>query len=200
MIITTRTRIAWALATAVGVAAGGTVSSFVVTVVGRPLSPLLGGLVNVLLYGALVGSVTGVVQLAVLPRGASRWYAWLLASVIGFGAGYLVASLVGEALGNAIDPKLNLVVGEGTIEDTAGAVLGLAVGLMQWRVLRRVVPRLRWWLLASAVGVGLGYGSAAAVLELFEVAVLKTNLIPAYGGIVGVFLGVAQAIALRSAP
>ena len=103
-------------------------------------------------------------------------------------------------LGNAIDPQVNLVVGEGTIENLAGAVLGVATGLAQWSVLRRlgILPRLRWWLLATAFGLGLGYGSAEAVLELFEVTILKANLVPVFGAIVGLFLGVAQAIALRA--
>jgi hypothetical protein len=199
VIVTTRTRVTWAVAAAVGLAAGATASSFVVAAFGRPLSPLLGGLVYVALYGAVIGCVAGIVQLAVIPRGAARWYPWPLANIIGFSAGYVLASLVGEALGNAIDPGVNVVVGEGTIEVTAGATLGLAIGIAQWRSLRHVLPSLTWWLVATAVGVGLGYGSAAALLELFDVAFLKANLVPAFGAIVGLFVGVAQAIALRSA-
>jgi hypothetical protein len=200
MIVTARTRIAWAVSAAVGLAAGATVSGLIVAAVGRPLSPLLGGLVYVALYGAAIGCVAGIVQLAVMPRGAARWYVWPLANIIGFSAGYVLASLVGETLGNAIDPGVNVVVGEGTIEDMSGAVLGLAIGLAQWRVLRDVLPSFKWWLVATAVGAALGYGSAAAVLELFDVTVLKANLVPAFGAIVGLFVGVAQAIALRSAP
>ncbi len=200
MIVTTRTRITWAVAAVVGLAVGATLSTLVVRAVGRPLSPQVGGLIYVGLYGAVIGCVTGIVQLAVIPRGVARWYAWPLASIVGFGVGYVLASLVGEALGNALDPGLNVILGEGTIEVTAGAVLGVAIGFAQWRVLRHVLPSLKWWLLATALGVGLGYGSAAAVLELFEVAVLKANLVPSYGAIVGLFVGVAQAIALRSAP
>jgi hypothetical protein len=200
MIATTGTRIRWAVASAVGLAAGATLSGLVVTAVGRSLSPLLGGLLYVGLYGTVIGCVAGTVQLAVIPRDAARWYVWPLASIAGFGAGYMLASLVGETLGNAIDPGLNVIVGEGTIEVTAGAVLGVAIGITQWRVLRQVLPSLKWWLVATAVGAGLGYGSAAAVLELFDVVFLKANLVPAFGAIVGLFVGVAQAIVLRSAP
>jgi len=198
VIVTTRTRIRWAVAAALGLAAGATVSSLVIAAVGRPLSPILGGLLYVALYGAIIGGVSSVVQLAIIPRGAVRWGVWTIANIAGFAVGYVLTSLVGESLGSLVDPGLNLIVGEGTIEDASGAVLGLAIGLAQWLVLRRALPRLRWWLVASAVGVGLGYGSAAAVLELFEVAVLKTNLITSFGAIVGLFLGVAQATALRT--
>lgn len=197
MIVTMRTRIRWAVAAALGLAAGATVSSLVVAAVGRPLSPILGGLLYVALYGAIIGGVSSVVQLAIIPRGAVRWDVWTIANIAGFALGYVLASLVGESLGALVDPGLNLIVGEGLIEDASGAVLGLAIGLAQWLVLQRARPRLRW-LVATAVGVGLGYGSAAAVLELFEIPVLKTNLIPSFGAIVGLFLGVAQATALRT--
>src|SRR6266550_874536 len=100
MIVTTRTRITWAVAAVVGLAVGATLSTLVVTAVGRPLSPQVGGLIYVGLYRAVIGCVTGIVQLAVIPRGVARWYAWPLASIVGFGVGYVLASLVGEALGN----------------------------------------------------------------------------------------------------
>ena len=50
------------------------------------------------------------------------------------------------------------------------------------------------WLLTSAVGGALGYGVAAAVLELFEVPILKTNLVPSFGAILGLFVGVSQGL------
>jgi hypothetical protein len=67
---------------------------------------------------------------------------------------------------------------------------------VQWLVLRRLVDVGRWWIAASAVGAGLGYASAAAVLELLEVPVLKAALIPSFGAIVGLFTGAAQGVTL----
>jgi hypothetical protein len=198
VIVTLRTRVTWVVTAAVGLAAGATASSYIVAAVGRPLSPLFGGLVYVALYGAVIGCIAGIVQLGVMPRGAVRWSLWIGANVVGFGAGYVLASIVAEALGNAIDPAVNLVLGEGTIEVTAGAVLGLAVGVAQSRAMRNVLPSRAWWVVATAVGVGLGYGAAAAVLGLFDVTLLKANFVPAFGAIAGLFVGLAQAIALRS--
>ena len=102
--VTTRTRIRWAVAAALGLAAGATVSSVVVAAVGRPLSPIVGGLLYVALYGAIIGGVSSVVQLAILPRGAVRWDVWTIANIAGFALGYVLASLVGESLGALVDP------------------------------------------------------------------------------------------------
>ena len=199
MIATARGRVTWAITAAVGLALGATLSGLIVAAAARPLSPLVGGLVYVALYGAIIGGVTGLAQLAAIPRGMARSSRWLAANVVGFSVGYVLVAIVGETLGNVIDPGVNLILGEGTIQEVSGAVFGLAVGIAQWRVLRQLLPRLRWWLIASAVGAALGYASAAAVLELFEVAILKATLVPSYTAIIGLFLGAAQAIVLRSA-
>lgn len=187
---------AWAVATMLGLAVGATLSSLLVGAIGRPLSPLLDGLLSVALYGAVIGLVSGAVQLAVIPRAAVRWPVWIGANVAGVAFGYVLVAIVGETLGNAVDPRANLILGEGAIEDTSGAVLGLAMGYAQWRALRGHLPRLRWWLVATAAGAAIGYGTAAAALELFEIAVLRANVVPSYVGILGLFIGVAQAVAL----
>ena len=197
MMITRRRRLVWAIATALALAAGATVSGLVLAAIGRPLSPLLGGFVYIALYGAVIGAVSGVVMLAVVPRGVGSWPRWIVASVVGFAVGYILVAIVGETLGNIVDPRMNLVVGEGAIEDSAGAVLGIAVASAQWRALGPTFARLRWWILATAVGAALGYGTAAAALELFEIGFLRANLVPAYTGIVGLVSGIGQAIALR---
>ena len=49
------------------------------------------------------------------------------------------------------------------------------------------------------VGGALGYGAAAAVLELFDLPVLKANLVPSFGAILGLFVGVSQGLVLRPA-
>lgn len=187
-------RIAWLVATAVGYAVGMSVASVVMGAVGRPLSPILAGLPFVLVYGALVGLVVSLVQLVVL-RGAHA-AAWIAASVAGNALGFTALAIVGEWLGNTIDPLLPLVLGEGAIEDLSGATLGVIVALAQWQVLSDRLPRRRWWVIATAVGAGLSYGTAAGLLELFEIAPLKANLVVVFATIVGLFIGIAQAFAL----
>ena len=187
-------RVAWAIATTIGYALGMSVASVVMGAVGRPLSGILAGLPFVLVYGALVGLVVAVAQLVGVP--AARRFEWIVANVVGNALGLTALAVVGEWLGNTIDPLLPLVIGEGAIEDLSGATLGIVVALFQWPVLRAALPRRRWWVIATAVGAGLSYGTAAGLLELFEIPVLKANLVPVFAAIVGLFIGIAQAIAL----
>ena len=49
----------------------------------------------------------------------------------------------------------------------------------------------------TAIGGALGYGIAAVLLELVDVAPLRAALVPSFGAILGAFIGVAQALALR---
>ena len=125
------TWIGWTGATTVGFSLGTTLSTFLVGAAARPLSPLLGGIIFVLSYGVLIGIVIGLAQCLAIPRGTARWRVWILATPLGAGAGYVLASVVGEILGNTIDPSLNVVIGEGAIETASGAVVGLGIGFAQ---------------------------------------------------------------------
>ena len=191
-------RIVWIAATTVGCALGLTLSSVLAGATARPLSPVLGGIGVVLLYGAVVGAVIGIMQLLVIPRDLIPWHLWVPVTLIGGAVGFALAAVVGEVLGNVIDPMLSVVIGEGTIETSSGAILGLAIGAGQWRVLRRRASVGRGWLVMCAIGGGLGYGAATAVLELFDVPILKTNLLPSFGAILGICIGTAQAPVLWS--
>ena len=192
------TWIGWIAATTVGYAMGTTLSTFVVGATGRPLSPVLGGIVFVLLYGAVIGIVIGLAQFLAIPRGVAPRGVWIPATALGGAAGFAVAAVVGEILANMIDPGVNVVIGEGTIETTSGAMVGLGIGFAQWLVLRRLLPEGRWWMVMSVVGGALGYGAAAAVLELFDVPILKANLVPSFGAILGIFVGVSQGLVFWS--
>jgi len=171
------------------------VSVALVGATGRPLGAVLGGLIFIALFGAVIGIGIGIAQLPALPRAVPR-RAWLVGSAIGASIGFVLASVVGEQLGNLVSPTGNIVIGGGAIQITSGAMLGLGLGVAQWRLLRRPLAIGRAWLVASVIGTGLGYGAAAAILELLEVPILKMNLIPAFGAIVGILTGIAQGAVL----
>ena len=121
--------IQWVVATIVGWAIG----FFVCEALKAFVSTLF---VDGLVIGAFVGVAQGlVVRRRIAPMG---W--WVLASILGFG--------VGLAAGEAVGPGVPLIVGRALI----GTIIGLAVGVAQWLVLRRQVARAEWWILASVVG------------------------------------------------
>lgn len=80
----------------------------------------------------------------------------------GFGIRWALASTLGVAVA-FFAVGANLIWGS-----NAGPVLGAAVGILQWLVLRRYISRAGWWVLASIVGgtVGLliGYVGLRTVL------------------------------------
>jgi len=178
--------------TIVAYALGVTIATKVLGAIPPPFGAVLGGMAAIALFGVVFGAAVGVVQLVAL-RGAGRVRSgpWTVTTMLGGAVGFMAAALVGETLGDLISPTGSIVIGGGTIEITSGAVLGLAIGVAQSSIARR-----RAWILASAVGAGLGYGAATAALELLEVPVLKANLIPAFGAILGLFIGLAQGVVL----
>ena len=178
-----------------GFVLGALLSTYLMGSIARPVSQLAAGLVYVALYGAIIGVPVATAQLIALRREALSRRAWVVAGAVGTGGGYALASVVGELLGNAIDPSVPLIVGEGTIEVASGAVLGLAVGVAQWSALQRIRMSASW-IAASVIGAGLGYGAASGALEFVGGPILKASLPATFALILGLFVAAAQALAL----
>ncbi|MBD2517496.1 serine/threonine protein kinase [Nostoc sp. FACHB-973] len=86
------------------------------------------------LLGILCGGLLAIMQWLMLRRLVScKW--WVLATVVGITIGFLMAGIVAGAV--------------------AGAVGGTSVGMIQWLVLRRSLPRTAWWVLANSVGAAI---------------------------------------------
>ncbi len=126
-------------------------------------SVILAGYLGVAVGGILIG----VLQWLVLRRHLARAGRWVLASL---GA----AAVVGI-----------VVFGVGVVNADVGwlagvSVFGTVVGVLQWLVLRRRVPRAGWWVLASTVGwvVGMPLGDIVG----------PPGLGAAYGAITGTAL------------
>lgn len=125
------------------------------------------------LGGAVEGLAVGYAQWRVLrdPLPALRVRDWALATAIGAGVAWalgmlpstlLSAASAAHAAGAAPDASaaaagagpplwLQLVLAAGM-----GAVLGPFLGVPQWRVLRRHLPRAGWWVLANVTAWMLG--------------------------------------------
>ncbi|MAG37491.1 MAG: hypothetical protein CL878_14745 [Dehalococcoidia bacterium] len=115
--------------------------------------------------GAFVGFMwpgvgVGIAQWLVLRRhvAVARW--WVGSTILGI----VVSGAVGVAVWTAIGMILPLSYSLGPLlygQLVAGSIwLGAAIGLVQWPLLRRHVPRAGWWVAASSVGVVMGAGAA----------------------------------------
>ena len=185
----------WTALTTVGYALGATVGVGLLNAFARPFGLVAGGIPFILVFGCVFGAAVAVPQVLGAPRVVAHPVPWILLSALGSAAGFALAALVGERLGDALSPTGNIIIAGGAIQGLSGATLGLAMGVAQSRAGR--APGLAGrWILATVIGTGLGYGAAAAVLELLEVEILRANLIPSFGAIVGALTGLAQAAVL----
>ena len=112
---------------------------------------------------------------------ASFLRTWLL-----WTAGFLafpLAGLAGTAVAGRVDSPLAALLG--------GTVAGLVIGAGQALVSRRRLDP-RWWVPATAIGMGLGLVLGAALVGY------RTSLadLALMGALTGLVLGIAQAIAL----
>lgn len=137
--------------------------------IGFAIGGATSGIVSQSVFGAVVGASVGALQWLVLRRQVSRAGWWILATALGIGVGF--------ALIRAATPAVSRVLGGGPIYGLANGVLvGILVGTLQWLVLRRQVSRAGWWVLASAVGTGVGFALDQVVGQLVSVAMTGTVL------------------------
>jgi hypothetical protein len=108
-------------------------------------------------YRSFIGVAIGVTQWVVLRRRIrySPW--WILVTTVGWAPESLLqlSSFILEHPSSLIAKSV-----------TCSMLLGIAVGTMQWLVLRRSVSRAAWWILIVSIAAGLG---AAAALSSWSV-------------------------------
>lgn len=120
------------------------------------------------IFMPVVGLLMGLLQYGLLSRYLARMGGWVLGTADGWILG-LVLIVTGSWLNPwpqvPLDFRLVFIV------------LGLSIGVLQWLLLRRRLPRAGWWVLASLLGWGL--------LALFseqtanEYALILVGLLPA---------------------
>jgi hypothetical protein len=85
---------------------------------------------------------------------------------------------VGFALIKAATPTLSGRLGGGPLYGAVnGGLVGILVGSLQWLVLRSQISRARWWILASALGMGAGFALDQVVGHLVGLAITGTALV-----------------------
>ena len=119
---------------------------------------LVGGVESILdgaIGGAACGAVLGAVQWLVLRRRLSLPRSWIVATSLGMAGGLaFTVALFGTSTA-------------GSVLLLRGVSTGLLIGLAQWVVLRRSVPRAWVWVPTVAAGWALGWAvSSATGLDL----------------------------------
>ena len=167
----------WTLATA-----GGMLLGFLPTIL----------LVDVLSLGlaqiavpVLAGTAIGFAQWLVLRRYVTASTRWDWTDGISWAAGYILGLLLIQLLPSAVFAAF-----------IGYFVFGVIVALVQWPVLRREIPQVLTWLVASALAWAVGYWVSRAVLSLFTNPMIEpvvgTTVIAVTSGLVaGAITGVA---------
>jgi hypothetical protein len=123
----------------------------------------------------VVGMVLGFGQWLVLRHEIRRAGGWILATMLGFGLGNAIGSIVG-LYGWLLGPHPMLPTWDLTTAlrfwATGGAVCGLILGSAQWLVLRQVVRAPGWWIpiniVSWAIGTASGWYTGGIVMQFFH--------------------------------
>jgi hypothetical protein len=76
--------------------------------------------------------------------GTNLWLQWVLANIVGWATGWAIFAVCADTIPMVGHP-VGFIVG------------GATVGVLQWLVLRRVVDRAGWSILASSLGLTVGF-------------------------------------------
>lgn len=174
----------WTLAVALGELVGfvpPAVTGASLAALGAPDVALVLGLT---LAGALEGLSVGVAQASVLRRHAAGvdGRRWIRATVVGAAFAWFVGMGGGALMGSSVAPALLLVV---MVPAWIAALL--AMGFLQWRVLRHTVPRSGRWVPVNA---------GAWLLGVMIVVVALSAAPNSWPGAVHAVIGVAAAVAM----
>lgn len=165
------------------VTAGGMLLGFLPTVLLVDVLSL--GLARIIVP-VLAGTIIGFAQWIVLRRYVTPGSNWVLAGGASWAAGYILALLLVQTLPSTV-----------FVEVIAYLLFGVIVAMVQWPVLRREIPNLLVWILASSLGWAAGFWTSQAVLSLFfnvpsiEPAVSTTIIAVTSGLVAGAITGIA---------
>ena len=167
----------WTLATAVGMLVG-----FLPTILLVDLLSL--GLAQIAVP-VLAGTVIGFAQWLVLRRYVTAGTQWDWTDGISWAAGYILGLLLIQLLPSTVFAAF-----------IGYFLFGVIVALVQWPVLRREIPQVFTWVVASAIAWAIGYWASQAVLSIFTDPlidpVVGTTVIAVTTGLVaGAITGVA---------
>lgn len=135
-----RFAIVWALANGIGFGLGQSIIYFLslFSSIHEPVlyTPIA---ISTLIQFAFIGVIQWAVIQHHFPR-IERWHGWVIAAVFGGGMGNLLTMGMVSGI-SYLTPTILLAI-----------ILSLAIGLIQWLVLRRQIRRAGWWVVANLLG------------------------------------------------
>lgn len=138
----------WTLATAGGMLIGFLPSIFLVNVLNLGLAQIV--------VPVLAGTLVGLAQWLALRRFLTAHSDWILATGASWALGYVLGLFLIQQIPATV------------LGGVAGYLLfGAVVALVQWPLLRREIPHLLVWMIASAIGWTAGFWASQAALTLF---------------------------------
>lgn len=111
------------------------------------------------------------------------WFGWLMASIAGCGLGW--------AAGWWLSYRMPGVISTITI----GVICGLALGALQWLVLRPQMKNAWHWLAATTAGWGLGFPTGVTAASLLGLVGFQFGILA--GMMTGITTGIGQWLVLR---
>jgi hypothetical protein len=170
--------LSWTLVTA-----GGMLLGFLLSL---PLVNLLNLGFAQIIVPVLAGTIIGFAQWIVLRRYVTASTQWVLADGISWAAGYILGLFLIQILPSTLFAAF-----------IGYFLFGVIVALLQWPVLRREIPHVITWIIASAVAWAVGFWASQVVLPLFFhgptiAPTLSTSVIAVTSGLVaGAITGIA---------
>ena len=168
----------WTLATAGGMLLGFLPSLLLVNVLDLGLARIV--------VPVFAGTLVGLAQWLALRRFLTAHSDWILAGGTSWAVGYVLGLFVIQSLPSTV------------LAGFAGYLLfGAIVALVQWPLLRREIPHLLVWMIASAIGWAAGFWMSQAALPLFQTGptippAVSTTVIAVTSGLVaGAITGLA---------
>ena len=128
----------------------------------------------VYIFVPAIGLLTGLLQYGLLRRYLPRMGYWMPATLLGYSLGLLLTLILREAL---ISAGTAAAFYQSSAQNVSFIFLGLSIGVSQWLLLRRRLPRAGWWIVANVVGWGLLALIMGGALGLFGIIAL--GLLPA---------------------
>jgi TIR domain len=132
--------------------------------------------------------------------GFTQWV--LLRGRIDYSQWWILLTTIGYVIGGF--SPMRFITYNFLRNSVSGVYQAVAVGTMQWLVLRRSVSRAAWWILIVSIGGKLGFSAANAVDAGALIRALAPSLSPTFwgaiqGAVSGVITGFGLAILLQRA-